>query len=59
MEVTGNEERDGYTTEDTIKIIRGLVLQGYAINRLVSEAIQLFGDIEDSESFFTSFKWAI
>ena len=28
------------------------VLQGYPNNILVSEAIKLFGDIEDSESFF-------
>ena len=39
------------TTRAQIKD-RDFVLQGYPINRLVSEAIQLFGDIEDSESFF-------
>ena len=39
------------TTRAQIKD-RDFVLQGYPINRLVSEAIQFFGDIEDNESFF-------
>ena len=41
-----------YPSTNIKQIYRDFVLQGYSINGLVSEAIQLFSDIEDSESFF-------
>ncbi|KAI6661757.1 hypothetical protein LOD99_9891 [Oopsacas minuta] len=32
---------------------RDLILQGYPINRNISDAIQLFGELEDIDAFFS------
>ncbi|KAI6657119.1 hypothetical protein LOD99_15905 [Oopsacas minuta] len=41
------------TTQKELKD-RDLILQGYPINRNISDAIQIFGELEDIDAFFSS-----
>ncbi|KAI6656048.1 hypothetical protein LOD99_1782 [Oopsacas minuta] len=50
---TGSESCQQCTATQKELKDRDLILQGYPINRNISDAIQLFGELEDIDAFFS------